>query len=134
MTGDDMKTVRVCAILLMICMLCMSWGCSRTIYPLGYMETAEVRGKLGLELVAREFGTLTLIRCTDTTIEDCDLEHLVLIECVGVSMENCRFSGTGTAITVQKCVSVDIFNITFTEGTYDVLLDQIKSVDVEFVR
>ncbi|MBN1882850.1 MAG: hypothetical protein JW885_11800 [Deltaproteobacteria bacterium] len=128
-----MKTVRIVAILL-VCMLGAAWGCSRTIYPLGYMETAEVKGKLGLELVAREFGTLTLIRCTDATIEDCDLAHLILIECVGVSVENCRFSGTGTAITVEKSVSVDIFNISFTEGTYDVLLDQIKSVDVEFVR
>jgi len=128
-----MKTVRIIAVIL-ACLLFAAWGCSRTIYPLGYMETAEVKGKLGLELVAREFGTLTLVRCTDATIEDCDLKHLILIECVGVSMENCRFSGTGTAITVEKCVSVDIFNISFTEGTYDVLLDQIKSVDVEFVR
>ena len=128
-----MKNVRIVAVLL-ACMMCAAWGCSRTIYPLAYMETAEVRGKLGLELVAREFGTLTLIRCSDVTIEDCDLEHLVLIECIGVSMENCRFSGTGTAIVVEKCVSVDIFNNTFTEGTYDVLLDQIKSVDVEFDR
>jgi len=122
------------ALLLLVFLLCAAWGCSRTIYPLTYMETAEVKGKVGLELVAREFGTLTLIRCSDVTIEDCDLKHLVLIECIGVSMEECRFSGTGTAITVEKCVSVDIFNNTFTEGTYDVLLDQIKSVDVEFYR
>jgi hypothetical protein len=98
------------------------------------METAEVKGKLGLELVAREFGTLTLVRCTDVTIEDCDIEHLILIECVGVSVDTCRFSGTGTAITVEKCVSVSIDDVSFTEGTYDVLLDQIKSVDVEFDR